>query len=289
MDAKKRVIQWLFDSQALQVAAAHEPYWYTSGKFGPYYINTHYLYGTKAAAEDLLDDITHVSACPLALPHLISKRCIQQYTASEAYRGLADLALETLRVHEFDLISGGERRDFFFSMILADLFQVEHLSILKDGRSYLSTVGFKQCHEIKPGELAGKKVLHVADLVTEASSYFRAWLPAIAASGASIHDSFAVVDRQQGGREALADRDISLHSLVKIDRAFFAMAAAEGYIDQAQAKQMEDFGKDPDQYMHDFLKEDPQFFKRSIEKDEALRQRIERCQRLGFGQELAKC
>ena len=44
----------LLETQALRLAPAGEVFWYTSGTVGPYYINTHYLYGSPQAAEGLL-------------------------------------------------------------------------------------------------------------------------------------------------------------------------------------------------------------------------------------------
>ena len=45
MDGNIDLIEYLITSQALRIATANEVFWYTSGTVGPYYINTHYLYG----------------------------------------------------------------------------------------------------------------------------------------------------------------------------------------------------------------------------------------------------
>ena len=47
------IIKWLFQTNAIQVCPEDRPFWYTSGTLGPYYINTHYLYGSKEEAENL--------------------------------------------------------------------------------------------------------------------------------------------------------------------------------------------------------------------------------------------
>ena len=48
------LIEALIRTEALRIAQADEVYWYTSGTVGPYYINTHYLLGGAATAENFL-------------------------------------------------------------------------------------------------------------------------------------------------------------------------------------------------------------------------------------------
>ena len=43
--------------------------------------------------------------------------------------------------------------------------------------------------------------MHIADLITVASSYIRAWIPAIKNLGSDMVWSCSVVDRMQGGHE----------------------------------------------------------------------------------------
>ena len=54
---KDKLVEMLYQTEAFKVAPADKPFWYTSGKLGPFYINTHYLYGSGKAAEDLLAKI----------------------------------------------------------------------------------------------------------------------------------------------------------------------------------------------------------------------------------------
>ena len=51
------LVKELFLTGALQVAEPERPFWYTSGTFGPFYINTHYLFGGAEAAQSLLKQI----------------------------------------------------------------------------------------------------------------------------------------------------------------------------------------------------------------------------------------
>ena len=48
------LVSYLFETNALRICPDNKPFWYTSGKIGPYYINTHFLYGSEQDAVDLL-------------------------------------------------------------------------------------------------------------------------------------------------------------------------------------------------------------------------------------------
>ena len=48
------VTSYLFETNALKICPENKPFWYTSGKIGPYFINTHFIYGSEEAANELL-------------------------------------------------------------------------------------------------------------------------------------------------------------------------------------------------------------------------------------------
>ena len=54
------IVSWLFETDAVRVCPEGQPFWYTSGKLGPFYINTQFLYGSEEAANALLTVITVV-------------------------------------------------------------------------------------------------------------------------------------------------------------------------------------------------------------------------------------
>ena len=56
------IISWLFETDAVRVCPEGQPFWYTSGKLGPFYINTQFLYGSEAAANSLLATIEKACA-----------------------------------------------------------------------------------------------------------------------------------------------------------------------------------------------------------------------------------
>lgn len=285
MQSNRQVIHWLFETGAFRVSEPGQVFWYTSGKFGPYYVNTHFLFGNEEDANELLDLIDQTKDCPLALPRMVGKRCQAQYHSHEIYRGLVDLLADEVKDIDFDFVSGGERRDYFFSFALAEKLKKYHISICKDGRSFLSTSGFHETHELKLQELQDAKVLHVADLVTEASSYFRAWLPSLYNAGAKISDTFAIVDRDQGGRESLGERGIRLQSFIRVDRDFFREALDLGKINREQFEQLCGFKEDPDRFILNYLRKHPNFLDEEEERGGEIAERVARFRKLNLSTE----
>lgn len=62
----------------------------------------------------------------------------------------------------------------------------------------------------------GDEIVAVDDVVTSAGSTIRA-IEALRSSGYAVNHAFCVVDRQAGGRQALADIGVKLHALFSLD------------------------------------------------------------------------
>ena len=43
----KNLTSYLFKTNAFRVCEENKPFWYTSGKIGPYFVNGHFLYGNE--------------------------------------------------------------------------------------------------------------------------------------------------------------------------------------------------------------------------------------------------
>lgn len=281
------IISWLFETDAVRVCPEGQPFWYTSGKLGPFYINTQFLYGSEAAANSLLKTIEEACAGDkLAFYDKVWADISAQLAACPIYAQLIDLLTEAAAKMDVDFVSGGERRDFFFSMPVAKKLGMGHLSIFKD----LSCVYTDKDGVSMPADqagLAGKKSVHIADLITVASSYIRAWIPAVEGLGAKIACSLAVVDRDQGGSEILANAGCPLTTLVTIKPELFAQARKLGRVTDAQVALVNAFIADPDKFMHDFLIAHPDFLANEIAKGGKSAQRAELCIQSGFAPEEA--
>lgn len=265
----------LFETHAIRVADPSKPYWYTSGKIGPYFINTQFLYGCEKDANELLELINNLVAKPEKLIKQIENEVLTFFNTNILYQAVMEEFVSQLKEDklfaEADIISGGERRDWFFSIITAKLTGKKHVYIFKDLSIYDET-GKKMT------DLNGKKVAHIADLITEASSYDRAWIPAIQNAGGTMTYTASVVDRCQGGKEYLTGKNVKCYSPVKIDNDFFESAVNEGVITSLQYKMIKAFTDNPDKYGIDFIKSNPQFLRDSLNStDKGTKSKAERC------------
>ena len=123
--------------------------------------------------------------------------------------------------------------------------------------------------------MAGKRALHIADLVTEASSYTRAWIPVIREFGGVMEDTIAVVNRKQGGEQILRDEQVILHAFVDIDNTLFQSAVDIGVITEAQRALVQGFMEQPSAFMAKFLETHPDFIANEINKGGKARERAE--------------
>ncbi len=180
---------------------------------------------------------------------------------------------ENIPVEEIDYISGGERRDWFFSLLAADMLGKPHITIFKD----LSAVVFENGKSVQAGSIEGRKVLHIADLITEASSYERAWIPAIQSLGGKICWSVVVVDRMQGGAELLAGKGVRSLAMVSIDKNLFEKAHGMQLINEIQKDMLYKYIDHPKESMQIFLKEHPEFMEAALNADEKTRERARLC------------
>ena len=262
-----KIIDALFETEAVRMAPADHPFWYTSGMLGPFYCNTHFLLKDEKSAGDMLKVIeAAIADNKLTAPAVIFAELKKYYDMGGTFKMTMDRLTEEASKLDFDFISGGERRDYFFSMIPAYLLGKPHLTIYKDMSSAYSEK--LDGEAIVPGEdlLKGKKALHICDLINTASSYERAWVPAIRGLGADITDTLAVVDRCQGGAEVLEGLGVKLQTLTKINAEFFEDIYKNGIIDEAQKDFVLKYLSSPSDYMAHFLKTHPDFIDGELAK-----------------------
>lgn len=260
----------LFETNAVRVSYGDQPFWYTSGKIGPYFVNTHFLYGSEEEANTFLDFINENVSQRDTLPKKLFEEVIKQYENNAIYHDVVDEMIHFIRsnipVDEIDYISGGERRDWYFSIIAAYILDKPHLTIFKDLTVKQSDSHFETTQDCT--SISGKKVLHIADLMNQASSYIRAWIPTIQRLEGELVWSLVLVDRLQGGKERLNDLGIQSFSLTQIDSELFESAFEKGIIDQSQLDLVLSFIKAPDESMREFLLSHPDFLENALRSDE---------------------
>ncbi len=271
------LVKWLFDTKAFRVCPENRPFWYTSGTIGPYYINTHFLYGSEEKAETLLKIIDGCKQDRLGCPGKLLELIKKNYENDDIFKGLIDSMAGFIRnninVDEIDYISGGERRDWFFSLIIADFLGKPHITIFKDLTAVL-TDGGTTCEMTS---VKGARVLHIADLITEASSYERAWIPAVESFGGKIAWSVVVVDRKQGGKELLGKYGVESLAMVSIDGGLFSKALEMGLVSPVQYDMLTEYARDPKGCMKKFLSHNPEFMVNSLKADAKTVERAKLC------------
>lgn len=258
---------YLFETNAIKVSDHTQPFWYASNTFGPFFINTHYLFGSENEALNFLKTIDEHVAQKDTAPVLFCEKAWEQYQNNKIYKDVIDRLVESIKSHtdvtKIDFISGGERRDWFFSYMVALLLDKPHITVFKD---LSSNVLYNKKVEKTP-DLTGKQIVHVCDLITVASSYIKSWIPALKRHNGMVSRSFTVVDRCQGGEEILKNEEIESFSLVNIDEKLFATAKDRSVINQEQYDMVLSFIKDPEEFMKGFIRENPDFLMKSIQKE----------------------
>ena len=273
------LVSYLFETNALKICPDNKPFWYTSGKIGPYYINTHFLYGSEQDAVELLEFVDYEKQDKENLPKKVFEKTFEHYEQNEIYKNVINEMInfikQNINVDEIDYISGGERRDWFFSNIVANKLGKPHITIYKDLSMVINDSKFE--YTIEKSNVKNAKVLHIADLITEASSYLRAWIPAIKSLGAQIVWSTVVVDRMQGGKEKLENENIKSLSMINIDETLFEKALNMNIINQNQFEMLNNFYENPDETMKNFLIAHPEFLENALKSDEKTSARAKLC------------
>lgn len=275
------IVSYLFETNAFKICPDEKPFWYTSGKIGPYFINAQFLYGSESDANDFLEFINSEleNSDKFEIPKNIFDKVFAQYETNKIYKDvinqMKDFIENNIDVSEIDYVSGGERRDWYFSNMIANLLDKPHITIYKDLSTVISSSDFSKT--LDNIDLKDKKVLHVADLLNQASSYIRAWVPAIQNLGAQICWSIVAVDRMQGGSQKLEDANIKSLAMVEIHPDLFNQAKEMGIINDSQLKMLNDFYTNPDETMRNFLISHPNFINDALNSDEKSAKRAKLC------------
>lgn len=146
---------------------------YTSGKIGPYYVQG------LAITRDGLE-----------------------------YRKVIDSLIDLIQEKvsdDFDIISGGESKDWAFSYPISTSLKKPHLTIYKNQR-------------ISGASPTGRKVTPVADINNTGYSPSGIWIPSIRNLNGEVDNVFFYIDRMEGGRESIKELGVESHALIELDQ-----------------------------------------------------------------------
>lgn len=271
------IIPYLFKTNAIRFCKENSPFWLTSGKISPYFVNTHFVYGSEKEATELLTYIDSLLTDRTNLPKQVFDKTLKQYNENAIYKNVIDTMITYIKnnidISEIDYISGGERRDWYFSNIIAYLLQKPYITIFKDLECLYSPYNFSSVEKVK--NLSGKKVLHLTDLVTVASSFIRSWIPAVRNLGGELTWTCYVVDRKQGGTELLEQENVVTLPLACVDESLFNKAYELNIVSEDQLTMLKNFFENPDNTMRQFLIDHPEFIQNALNADEKTKKRAQ--------------
>lgn len=233
-------------------------FWYAASVPGPFYVNTELVIGPELSANLLKQITTIVAETPVAAERAqkLETLIMGAFEKDETFQNV----IETLvaRTHlefpegAFSLISGGERRDWLFSIPMAKLMNMRHAYLFKNGDIY--------CEQgLQSGEIA----LHVSDLINNAASYFDAWLPILSKNGLSCVGTVCVNSRGSNGVDRLKANGQKVVALNSIDTSFFEKSKATGLIDEGTLEEIKLFFVSAQEWASTYLMGKPELFNAS--------------------------
>ncbi|HUY67819.1 MAG TPA: hypothetical protein VMV79_00775 [Alphaproteobacteria bacterium] len=215
-------------------------FWYIAGVPGPFYLNTEIMLGEELAGRllDGIDGILAEAADPAARVARLETLILPAWEKNPVYRRLTDTmvarAASPMPPSDYSFVSGGERRDWLFSIPFAREAGKKHVFLFKDKSAF--------CPQgLKPPE-AG---LHIADLINNAASYFEAWFPALQAARLKCLGTVCVNSRGERGVRKLREHGQKVVSLAHIDADFFRRSLDNGLIDRAAYDEVELYMRAP--------------------------------------------
>jgi len=136
------------------------------------------------------------------------RRLLRSVAFADFFAGVAKLICESNEV-DFDLIGGGETAGIPLSAFLARSMNVPMIYVRKRSKAHGTASRIEG--QLRPGE----RVLLIEDLITDGASKLD-FVEAIREAGGKVTDVLVVLDRLQGGAEALSGIDIHLHAATDI-------------------------------------------------------------------------
>ncbi len=227
-DSDNTLLKLIHDTKALAIwnRKTGPVFWYVLGVPGPFYVNTELVIGATLA-NVLLEKIT---AIVVNTPDAVTRAKQLNETLMAAYRSSPQyqqviVAMVAKTQSEFpkgnfDVISGGERRDWLFSIPLAHEMGIRHVFLFKNKDVHCA-------ESLKKGERA----LHVADLINNAASYFDLWFPLLEKAHLNYIGTLCVNIRGTNGINRLNQHGKKTVTMNNVDLSFFEKSLANGLID----------------------------------------------------------
>ncbi len=233
-------------------------FWYAAGVPGPFYVNTEKLLGEDAAGS-LLGQISNIVQKVGSIEEKsesLFSAVMEEYGRNPVFQRIIATLIDSSKIfdgQDYSCISGGERRDWFFSIPFAQETGRDHLFIFKD-KSVLRR-GFD-------GETiqAGPNVMHVSDLIHNAASYFDKWLPVLKENDLNVVGTLSVINRGNAGLDKLNEAGFKSLTLKGIDLDFFKELQESGLIDADTFAELDLYFESREEWAKKYILSNPELF-----------------------------
>jgi orotate phosphoribosyltransferase len=230
-------------------------FWYTTNLPGPFYVNTEMVIG-RDLSERMLREITAIitgtvdaEARAEQLNHVILEAFKSNPSWQRLIATMIDRAHKDFPAGSYAFVSGGERRDWLFSIPFAHASNMPHLFLFKN-----QTVFCKQ--PLKPGQ----NVLHVSDLINNAKSFFDLWQPALQKAKLGCCGNLCVNVRGDNGLNRLHAAGQKVAALMTIDLDFFRRLHAADLISRETFEEIAVFFASAEDWAAKYLMGKPELF-----------------------------
>jgi hypothetical protein len=251
------LLKLIHDTQAVSIwdHAKGPVFWYAANVPGPFYVNTEMVIGAELS-EKLLREITAIVAGTLdaqARAEQLNRLILDAFKKTPSWQRLISTMIARARAEfsqqDFTMISGGERRDWLFSIPFAHVCNAPQLFLFKNKTMF--------CEQpVK----AGQNVLHVSDLINNAASFFDLWQPALNALQLGCVGNLCVNVRGENGLNRLREAGQKTVALVTIDVDFFRLLHASNLISQAVFEEISVFFASSQDWAVKYLIGKPELF-----------------------------
>jgi hypothetical protein len=251
------LLKLIHDTQAVSIwdHAKGPVFWYAANVPGPFYVNTEMVIGA-ALSQHMLREITAIVAGTVdaqTRAGQLTKLILDAYKTNPGWQKLiatmGEKAKTDFGANAFTVVSGGERRDWLFSIPFAHTFGIPHLFLFKNKTMY--------CADHLTGP---QSALHVSDLINNAASFFDHWLPILKREKIACAGNLCINVRGENGLKRLQADGHKTSCLMTIDRDFFRHLQTANLINRATFEEIAIFFASAQEWAIKYLIGNPALF-----------------------------
>ena len=244
----------ILDSKALSIwnRKTGPVFWWTSGLPAPFYLRTEVMIG-RDLADDLLEKITATvaanpdrKACAAELKVMMLDAYKKHPDYQTVIKAMVAHAKNEFALGSYTAVSGGERRDWFFSIPFAEEIGLKHIYLFKDQSLYCAESLTKR-----------EKVLHVSDIISKAASYFNQWLPALKQHDLVCAGTVSVNAHGTKGVARLEEAGCKVAPVKCIELSFFLHCFDAGLISSEASEESKTYFASEKEWADKYVMENP--------------------------------